>query len=135
MNDEATQPSTGERPPIRLLFVDDEPALVQLAQSKLGRMGYEITGMTSSREALERVQEDPTRFDIIVSDMNMPEHSGDQLVRLIHRLRPDLPVILISGYDHRISSLDAQHLNIVAFLFMPFRMEELDMRIRSMVLR
>ena len=118
---------------IRLLYVDDEPALVHLAEHKLGALGYEFTGLTSSRDALNLFQEDPQRFDVIVSDVAMPPPSGDQMVRLIHCLRPNLPIVLISGYENKISPSEAQRLNIVAFLFKPFRMEELDQRIRQMV--
>lgn len=123
----------GNTEPIRLLYVDDEPALVDLAERKMRSLGYVVTGVTSSRQALNLFQDNPRDFDVVVADVMMPETHGDQMARLMHRTRPDLPVILISGYDYQIESGEAQRLNIVAYLYKPFRMEELDQRIRAMI--
>lgn len=133
MNEERPSPAaTIDGRPIRLLYVDDEPVIVSLAERELTAFGYDFTGATNSREALDLFQSDVDRFDLVVSDIAMPQPTGNQLARLIHRLRPDLPVILISGDEQDLDSAEAQRLNIVAYLTKPFEMEDLDARIRGM---
>lgn len=65
----------------------------------LERLGYSVTGITESVEALELFWEDPYQFDLVITDQTMPEISGDQLPHAIHKIRPEPPVILCTGYD------------------------------------
>ncbi|MBI5014353.1 MAG: PAS domain S-box protein [Deltaproteobacteria bacterium] len=81
----------------RLLFVDDEEALVELAAQSLGNLGYQVTALSDSRAALERFREDPSVFDLLVTDQAMPGLSGGDLTRAVRSIRPDLPVILCTG--------------------------------------
>ncbi len=81
-----------------VLVVDDEPLLAELAQEMLASLGYEPFGLSSSVQALEEFRRDPTRFDLVLTDEVMPGLTGTALARELRRLRPDLPVVLVSGY-------------------------------------
>jgi nitrogen-specific signal transduction histidine kinase/CheY-like chemotaxis protein len=81
-----------------VLVVDDEPALVELAEEMLAALGYEPLGTVSSEQALQAVRDDPARFDLLLTDEVMPGLTGTALARAVHALRPGLPVLLASGY-------------------------------------
>ncbi|MFZ5864150.1 MAG: PAS domain-containing protein [Nitrospirota bacterium] len=82
----------------RILYLDDEEALVHLATRLLGRMGYSVTGCTDAAEALETFHADPAAFDLVVTDLNMPGVSGVDVAAQMLRERPELPIALTSGY-------------------------------------
>jgi signal transduction histidine kinase/ActR/RegA family two-component response regulator len=82
----------------RILLVDDEVALVHLGEEMLAVLGYEAAGYTSSVEALAAFAAEPQRFDAVLSDETMPLLSGSQMARQIRRIRPDIPIVLMSGY-------------------------------------
>jgi CheY-like chemotaxis protein len=82
-----------------VLVVDDEEALVLLSEELLAELGYEPVGFQSSVAALEAFGADPQRFDIVLSDETMPEMTGTELAREIHKLRADIPIVLMSGYS------------------------------------
>jgi DNA-binding NtrC family response regulator len=130
---ESPQPTPEPQGPIRVLYVDDEPTLAKIAEMELGHMGCQVTALTSSLMALELIQGGQQEFDVVCSDISMPEMPGDELVRKIHRLRPDLPIVLITGYDRRLTASEAQRLNIIAFFQKPFSMEDLHNRLRQML--
>ena len=81
-----------------VLVVDDEPALVALAEEMLAGLGYEAFGLSSATEALERFGQAPARFDVVLTDERMPGMRGTELVAALRRIRPELPVVLASGY-------------------------------------
>ena len=81
-----------------VLVVDDEPALVRLAEEMLAGLGYEPYGLSSSAEALRRFQAEPDRFELLLADERMPGLSGTALAAAVHALRPRLPVVLASGW-------------------------------------
>jgi len=92
-----------------VLVVDDEPALVELAEELLAGLGYEAFGLTSSTLALARFMQQPERFDLVLTDEVMPEMSGSALTAALRRIRPDLPVVLASGCgDARLEQWTAQ---------------------------
>jgi len=80
-----------------VLFLDDEEALVRLAKRLLERLGYRVTGFSNAEAALASVRDDPARFDLAITDFNMPGLSGVQVAELLRMIRPNLPVILTSG--------------------------------------
>ena len=88
------QPVLGQH----ILCVDDEESLVFLLTRLLERRGYRVSGYTDPRAALVALQADPGSFDLLVTDYNMPELSGLELARAANQLRPDLPIVLASGY-------------------------------------
>ena len=87
----------------RILFIDDEQVIVNLAEEMLSKLGYDVVAKTSSVEALELFQEDPDKFDLIITDMSMPAMTGDSLAQNILGLRSDIPIILCTGYSKDIT--------------------------------
>jgi CheY-like chemotaxis protein/two-component sensor histidine kinase len=82
-----------------VMIVDDEPALVGFLEETLGELGYEPAGFCASSAALAALAEEPSRFDLVLTDETMPDMTGIELVREIRRIRPDLPGILMSGHS------------------------------------
>jgi DNA-binding NtrC family response regulator len=81
-----------------ILLVDDEEPLVRVGEEMIAELGYEPVGFTSSTAALAAFRADPQRFAAVLSDEMMPEMTGSQLAREIRKLRPDVPIVLMSGY-------------------------------------
>jgi CheY-like chemotaxis protein len=81
-----------------VMIVDDERALVALAEEMVAELGYEPTGFQSSTAALQAFRADPRRYDVVVTDETMPDLVGTDLAREISRLSPDTPILLMSGY-------------------------------------
>jgi CheY-like chemotaxis protein len=82
-----------------VMVVDDEKPLVAVAEETLANLGYEPVGFSSSAAALQAFRQAPQRFDIVLTDETMPELTGTDLAREIRRLRPDIPIVLMSGYS------------------------------------
>jgi CheY-like chemotaxis protein len=82
----------------RLLYIDDDDALIYLVKRMLERREFVVSGYTDPREALEALRAAPDRFDMVVTDYNMPYLSGLEVARAVRNLRPDLPVAIASGF-------------------------------------
>ena len=82
-----------------VMIVDDQRSLVALAEETLAALGYEPVGFDSSVAALQAFRADPQRFDLVLTDETMPDMSGVELVREVRRVRPELPIVLMSGYS------------------------------------
>jgi FixJ family two-component response regulator len=80
------------------MIVDDERALVALAEEILAELGYEPVGFDSSRAALQAFAAEPQRFDLLLTDEAMPDLVGTELAREIHELRRNIPIIVMSGH-------------------------------------
>ncbi|MEA3178910.1 MAG: hypothetical protein QOI59_2433 [Gammaproteobacteria bacterium] len=102
-----------------VMFVDDERALVALAEETLAELGYEPVGFESSLAALEAFRAEPERFDLVLTDETMPELTGTELAREILQLRPEIPIILMSGYDGMQLSERAQAAGVIDVLRKP----------------
>jgi len=103
----------------RILVVDDEPLVAQVARETLAPLGYTVTAMTDSAEALELFSRDPGAFDLVITDLTMPKLGGEALVRELRALRPGLPVILCTGYSETITTERKGDLGLVAVLMKP----------------
>jgi PAS domain S-box-containing protein len=117
----------------RILFIDDEPALANLAEMMLKRLGYSIVTKTSSKEALELFRKDPEAFDLVITDMTMPGMRGDLLVGEIIEIRNDIPVILCTGYSEHISEERAKEIGIQEYVMKPIEMKVLAKTIRKVL--
>ncbi len=117
----------------RILFVDDEEILVNIGKQVLERLGYEVAAFTSSMEALERFSEDPDKFDLIITDLTMPEMTGDRLAREVRNLRPGMPVIVCSGFMDKISREKAKSKGATAFIEKPLTLEKLASMVREVL--
>ncbi len=109
----------------RVLIVDDEPALVELCEEMLAEIGYEPVGFHSSTQALQRFRADPARFDVVLTDEAMPDLSGTELVREIRRLRPEMPVLLMSGHGGTQLAERAAAVGVSALLRKPLQARDL----------
>ncbi|MBT8372281.1 MAG: response regulator, partial [Deltaproteobacteria bacterium] len=116
-----------------ILFVDDETALLDIGQQMLNRLGYHVITKTSSVEALELFQAKPDKFDLVITDMTMPNMTGDKLAQKMLAIRPDIPVILCTGYSHQITEEKAKRIGIKKFIFKPVAIEELARTIRNVM--
>ena len=116
-----------------ILLVDDEPFLVDLGYQMLSRLGYRVTCCTDSPEACDMVCRAPDRFDLVITDMTMPDMTGETLARRIMAVRNDLPVILCTGYSERISEEKAGRLGISAFLMKPLTLGDLSRTVRTVL--
>lgn len=115
----------------RILFVDDEQVLVDMSREMLGGLGYRVTALTNSQEALDRFLSDPHAFDLVITDITMPGMTGDALTEAILRERPDLPVVICTGFSERVSEDRARQVGARAFLLKPYSMREIAAAIRT----
>lgn len=117
----------------RILFVDDEKFQADLAMQALGRLGYNVVARTSSVEALALFRRDPAAFDLVITDLTMPQLAGKALAKKMHELRPDLPIILSSGFSISISDEAASSMGFSAYLKKPLVMRELAAAVREVL--
>ncbi len=113
----------------RILFVDDEPAIADANRQLLERRGYHVQAFTDPEPAIQVFSENPNAFDVIISDMTMPKMTGDQLAAEIKKLRPEIPVILCTGYSERMDAQKAKTLGISAFLTKPVAIKKMTQTI------
>ena len=114
----------------RVLFVDDEPALAELGKSMLEHLGYEVRACTSSLEALEAFRSDPVRWDIVVTDLTMPQMTGIHLALKLRELRRHLPVVVCTGYSEQVTPDHVRSLGISGLLFKPLVLKDLSHEVR-----
>jgi PAS domain S-box-containing protein len=114
----------------RILFVDDEESLASLGKSMLERMGYCVTTEISSVKALKLFSGQPSGFDLVITDQTMPNMSGVDLAKALIEIRPELPVILATGYSTAINPEKAQALGIRELLLKPNTAQSLGEAIR-----
>ncbi len=117
----------------RILLVDDEDAIVRLGKLHLGGLGYDVAGFTDPRQAIEIFRADPGGFDALITDHAMPHVSGVQLAGHIRQLRPDLPIILCTGFSGMISKEPAALAEIDMYLEKPIEMRALARSLRSLL--
>ena len=117
----------------RILLVDDEENLVQLGMDMLTSLQYEVTGRTSSLEALELFRTKPDRFDLVITDMTMPNMTGVELAQEIMRIRPGMPVILCTGFSEVITPEKAKALGLREFIMKPVIKNQLATAIRCVL--
>jgi CheY-like chemotaxis protein len=117
----------------RILLVDDEEPLVRLGKLMLEQLGYAVTTQVVSAEALEMFRRDPRQFDLVITDMTMPGLTGDLLAKGLLAIRPDLPIILCTGYSSRISKERAKAIGIRHFVLKPLVVGELARTVRNVL--
>jgi CheY-like chemotaxis protein len=115
----------------RLLVIDDEPVIVDLLEQTLSNYGYRVTVRTGSVEALETFRAGPYDFDVVVTDQTMPQMTGIELASRIKEIRPDTPVILMTGFSQIISSENYRTFGLDGFLMKPVLVGPLTKFIRE----
>jgi signal transduction histidine kinase/CheY-like chemotaxis protein len=117
----------------RILVIDDEAQIAKMNGRILERLGYSVSTRTSSLEALELFRSRSRDFDLVITDLTMPNMTGDQLAVELLKIRPDIPVILCTGFSERISEDEALDMGIKAFAYKPIIMAELANTVREVL--
>ncbi len=117
----------------RVLYVDDELPIAHLGRRILESLGYDVSSCTSSVEALETFRLRPEKFDLVITDQTMPNLTGIKLARELIRIRPDIPVILYTGFDQSITPELIKQVGIREFLMKPVAKNELAFVIRKIL--
>ncbi|MGM0444057.1 MAG: PAS domain S-box protein [Fibrobacterota bacterium] len=120
---------TGEK----ILFVDDEEVMTRLGRILLEDLAYSVDTFTDSAAALEAFKEDPDSYDVLVTDQTMPVMTGVELAQEVHTIRPNVPVILCTGYSGLIDEKGALKKGIQAFLMKPYKKREIGLKIRAVL--
>lgn len=116
-----------------ILLVDDEPSLVRVGKRMLEKLGYTVTSTTSSHDALQLFRGAPERFALVVTDMTMPHMTGDQLAIQLREIKPDIRVILCTGYSSKIDAEAVDEIGIDAFIYKPFSQADLANTVRTVL--
>ena len=114
-----------------ILLVDDEQPLVDIGKQMLERLGYTVAGRTSSVEALALFKAQPNRFDLVITDIVMPNMTGEKLAEKLMDIRADIPVILCTGYSEKFTRRQASDMGIRSFLMKPLVMQDLANTVRQ----
>jgi CheY-like chemotaxis protein len=116
-----------------ILYLDDEKALVHLATRMLDSLGYHVLGFTNSADALKAFGENPDRFDLVITDLNMPGASGLEVAGDFLKVRPDVPVVLTSGHVTEYLRQCASKAGIRNILYKPITFDEFSESIHRLV--
>ena len=116
-----------------ILLVDDEKGIIEIAKQMLKRLGYQVTSRTSSIEALEAFRNNPDKFNLVITDMGMPNMAGDKLAVELTKIRPDIPILLCTGFSETMSEEKAAALGIKGFLLKPIVLKDLAQKVRELL--
>ena len=116
----------------RILLVDDEPTVMEMATSILKRLGYKVTSRTDSVDALEVFHSNPDEFDLLITDYTMPKLTGVDFAREVRRIRPDMPILLCTGFSEKITHESAKELGVV-LLMKPYGMRQISVEVRKIL--
>jgi two-component system cell cycle sensor histidine kinase/response regulator CckA len=116
-----------------ILLVDDEQMMVDVAKQMLERLGYTVVAKTSSIDALETFQEEPDQFDLVITDQVMPNLTGTQLSKELIGIRPDIPVILCTGFGEDVSPETVESMGIKKFVMKPLSKHKIATIIREVL--
>jgi len=117
----------------RILLVDDEDVIIAMEKRILERLGYQVTSRTSSLEALEAFRDVPDKFDLVITDMAMPNMPGDKLSTELIKIRSDISILLCTGFSEIMSEEKAASLGIKGFLLKPVVMKDFAQKIREVL--
>ncbi|MCP3933648.1 MAG: response regulator, partial [Bacteroidetes bacterium] len=117
----------------RILLVDDEDAIVFMEKQMLERLGYSVVSRTSSVESLEAFRANPEIFDLVITDMSMPNMTGDRLASELVKILPDIPILLCTGFSEKMPEEKAEAMSIKGFLMKPITIKDLSEKIREVL--
>lgn len=117
----------------RILFIDDKRTLLNMGKQMLESLGYKVTTKTSSVEALKLFKTQPDKFDLVITDMTMPNITGEELAKEVLAIRPDIPVILCTGFSAKIDKKKAKAVGFRALLFKPILKWQMAETIREVL--
>ncbi|ACL03769.1 PAS/PAC sensor hybrid histidine kinase [Desulfatibacillum aliphaticivorans] len=116
-----------------ILFVDDEASMVEMAEQMLGRLGYGVVTLSSPVEALDAFRNNPSKFDLIMTDMSMPEMSGVELFEKIRQVDETIPVVICTGYSNQINEKKALEMGMAAYVSKPMSMHGIASTLRQIL--
>jgi CheY-like chemotaxis protein len=114
-------------------LVDDEESIAKLEMQMLERLGYKVTVRNSSPDALKTFKSTPDSFDLVITDMTMPNMTGDQLAKEMRSIRFKVPIIICTGFSERINQEKAKAFGIKGFLMKPVVKLELAKMVRKVL--
>lgn len=114
-----------------IMFVDDEPAIVDMAEKVLTNLGYTVSGYTSSSEALLAFARNSDKYDLVITDMTMPHMNGDRFARELLSLKADIPIIICTGFSEQITEEEALKIGISSYIMKPVVMKTLAITVRN----
>jgi len=127
--DSSPKPIVGGRE--KILLIDDQDSMLQIMGIMLTRLGYSVTAKQNSLDALTLFYEDPRAFDMIITDQTMPDLTGSNLAKKVLRIRPDIPIILCTGFSDLISADEAREMGIREYLMKPVTISDLACCVRN----
>jgi CheY-like chemotaxis protein len=115
----------------KILVVDDEEHIVEMYKRMLGVLGYQVEARTSPVEAIEAVRANPRKYDLVLTDMTMPQMTGYALAKHLIEMQPDLPIILCTGFGDQINENKTRSAGILALLLKPVLFNDLANTLRE----
>ncbi len=116
-----------------ILLIDDEKAIIKMERQMLERLGYTLVTSTAPDEALKLFSQNPSRFDLIITDMTMPKMTGDTLAKKMIKIRPDIPVILCTGFSEKINGEASIKMGIKKYIEKPIKLKQIAKMIRDVL--
>ncbi|HSQ85941.1 MAG TPA: ATP-binding protein, partial [Desulfobacterales bacterium] len=116
-----------------ILFIDDEKPLAQLGYQRLKRLGYKVEASTNPLDALELFRSQPDKFDLVITDMTMPQMTGEKLIKEILSVRSDIPIILCTGFSEKIDEEKAAAIGAVEYIEKPVDKHDFALKVRRVL--
>ncbi|MCP3940219.1 MAG: response regulator [Desulfobacteraceae bacterium] len=116
-----------------ILLVDDEVSVAKLEGQILSRLGYQVTVKINSKDALNAFKKNPESFDLVISDMTMPNITGDQLAKEILSINPNIPILICTGFSERINKEQAEMIGVKGFLMKPVVKVDMAQMVRKVL--
>ncbi|MFH1981823.1 MAG: response regulator [Pseudomonadota bacterium] len=117
----------------RILLVDDDTQVLTVQQRLLKKLGYQVSAESNAADALRAFKADPQAYDLVLTDMAMPGLSGDRLAKALMSIRPDIPIIICTGFSESITPEQAMAIGIRGFLMKPIQMADLAQMVRKLL--
>ncbi len=133
MENMATQIEERQTGTESILFVDDEPAIVEISLKIFENLGYQVKGKTNPIDAIKEFEANPDEFDLVITDMTMPQMDGVQLSRALKKIKPDIPIIICTGHSSKLNEEKAMNLGISAYAMKPISMMKISKLIRKVL--
>ena len=130
---EVKAPDEGPRGNETILFVDDEESIVKMIGQMLGRLGYRVETRLNPAEALELFQSNPHEFNLVITDMTMPQMTGVKLSEKLKDIRSDIPIIICTGHSALIDEERAKEMGVSAFVMKPIMKRDIAKTIRKVL--
>jgi PAS domain S-box-containing protein len=116
-----------------ILFVDDEISIIKMVQRMFERLGYKVETATTPEEALDRFSLNPDHFDLVITDMTMPQMTGVKLSEKLKDIREDIPIIVCTGHSNLVDEEKAKEMGLAAYVMKPIDMQKTAQTIRKIL--